>query len=321
MSKKLFSLAPLLAIFAFAVMPAASQAAPSIPHWFKGATRQAEGVKVPVVTWGGAVDLSQESAAGFIQCKGVGAGYIENPKGVSPNTGEKGPQGAGASQLSAFYECNGGTPKACEEGVKAKLGALGYVGVPFAVTYNFPWVNQLQPALAESFEEKIGTTPDAGTGQSWGIAITGQSEAYAEGFPAKYQAPGGLGGAKNGANAEKEQGSTSHWGAPGAIGAVVGCEIFPNPEGAPALGGVQGQPERVSTSSQLQFEGELHPLIGGALNGVGPASPSQVEFTGPSSGTLEDPLGPGAGGSNKGQVKYNGYETQSLIRVNPFGTG
>ena len=34
MSKKLFSLAPLLAIVAFAVMPAASQAA--TPHWFKG---------------------------------------------------------------------------------------------------------------------------------------------------------------------------------------------------------------------------------------------------------------------------------------------
>ncbi len=301
MSKKLFSLAPLLAILAFAVVPAASQAA--TPHWFKAGKRQAEGTKVPVMTWGGAVDLAQESPAGFIQCKSVGAGYIENPKGTSPNTGEKGPAGSGATLSSNFYECNGGTPKACEEGVKSKLGALGYVGVPFAIAYNFPWKNELTGT--ETFEEKIGTTPHALTGgQAFGLSIPALgSEAYAEGFPAKYQAPGGHGAA---------------WGATGAIGAVVGCEIFPNPEGAAALGGVTGQPERVGSESELPFEGELHPLIGGSLNNAASAaSPAVTEFTGASSGALEDPLGPGEGGSNKGQIKYLGYESQASISVAP----
>ena len=59
------------------------------------------------MTWGGAVDLAQESPAGSIECKSVGAGYIENPKGTGPETGEKGPAGAGETLSSNFYECKG----------------------------------------------------------------------------------------------------------------------------------------------------------------------------------------------------------------------
>jgi len=306
MSKKLFSLAPLLAIAAFAVMPAVAQAVPG--HWFKNGKRQAEAVKVPVMTWGGAVNLKQESPAGEINCKGVGAGYIENPKGTGTEVGEKGPAGAGATLSSNFYECK--EPK-CETEVKEKLGALGYSGVGFAVTYNFPWENKI---LGEGpYEEKIGAKPNQGAGQSWGSQIgpetaAGTSQAYAEGWPAKFQAPSGFGGEPKGRN----------WGAPGAIGAVVGCEVFPNPEGNATFGGIKGQPERVGKESELPFEGELHPLIGGGLNNAPSASnPAVVEFIGTASGTLEDPLGPGLGGANTGQVKYLGYETQTPISVAP----
>ncbi len=111
MSKKLSILATPLAIVALGLIPAISAAA--TPHWFKGGKRQAEGTKVPAMTWGGAVDLSFEGIV-FSQCKTVGAGYIENPKGTGMEVGEKGPAGAGRILSFNSYECQG---KSCEEGI------------------------------------------------------------------------------------------------------------------------------------------------------------------------------------------------------------
>jgi len=277
MHRKLFSLAPLLAVVAFAVMPAASRAAN--PHWYKSGTRLAEGSKLPIVEFGGAVNLAQESPAGEINCKGVGAGYVENPKGTAPNTGEKGPAGVGKTESSNFYECK--EPKCEAEIAASPLGGLGFKGVGFAVAYNLPWNNELLNT-AEPFEERIGAKPSLNFGQG-----------FAEGYPAKQQAPSGTGSA---------------WGAAGAVGAIIGCEISPNPEGTTGPG--------TRVAAQLPFEGELHPSIGGALNEQGSAGkPAKTEFLGKASGELEDPLGAGNGGSQTGQIKYLGYTTQNGVSV------
>jgi len=279
MSKKLFSLAPLLAIVAFAVVPAASQAAN--PHWYKSGGRLAENSKLPVVTFGGATNLAQNSPAGEINCKAVGAGYVENPKGTAPNTGAKGPAGTGKTESSNFYECK--EPNCEAEIAASPLAGLGFKGVGFAVAYNLPWNNELINT-AEPFEERIGAKGNGNFGAG-----------FAEGYPAKQQAPNGTGSA---------------WGAAGAIGAIVGCEVSPNPEA------VTGPETRVV--AEVPFEGELHPLIGGALNENGNASkPAKTEFTGKASGELEDPLGPGNGGSNTGQIKYMGYTVQNGVTVLP----
>jgi hypothetical protein len=93
MSKKLFiSLAPLLAITAFAVMPMVAQAEGT--HYYKNGTKLKEGVKTPTISWG---TLTLTSGAGTVSCKNVVGGYAENPVG--------GGAGVGVTQNFATYEC------------------------------------------------------------------------------------------------------------------------------------------------------------------------------------------------------------------------
>jgi len=278
MNKKFLTrLVPLLAIAAFAVVPATAQAL--TPHWYKNGSILKAATPTPVLTWGGATNLKQESPAGEINCKGAGAGNVENPTGGGP--------GKGQSEDSSFYECK--APKCEAEIAASPLGKLGFKGQGQAAIYNLPWNNELLGS-AEPFEEKIGNPPNgpAGKKPAWG------SE-FSEGYPAETKAAAGNGAA---------------WGAPGAIGATIVCEIVPNPEG---LSGT-GLPKRVA--GELPFEGELHPLVGGALNEAGNAlKPAKAEFIGKPSGELEDPLGPGAGGNNTGQVKFLGYAVQDGVTV------
>ena len=211
MNKKILtSLAPLLAIAALAVMPTASPAL--IPHWYK-ITRLRGGTRVKTIFWGNPVNLAQENAAGAVNCVTSGTGVIENPV---PG-GALGPAGVGETTSLTFTNCV--EPK-CEAELQTADGglfaALGYVGKGFIATYNFPWANHLEGAgvnLPPEYEDKIGATPDVGTGQSWGLEIppADNSEAYSEGFPAKYQAPGPSGGQTN----------SKTWGAPGAIGEII----------------------------------------------------------------------------------------------------
>ncbi len=263
--------------------------AATAPHWFKGGTRVKEGTRLAVVSWGSAVNVTQNGPNGEISCKTVSAGYVENPLGAISRTGEEGPAGAGATEASSYYEC--GAPQCEAEIAASSLAALGYRGVGFAVAYNLPWAAELLNASAP-YEERIGARPDGNLGAG-----------FPEGFPAISQPPSGLGGS---------------WGAGGAIGMVTGCEIFPNPEGqvatepGPALH--PGEPARVRY--ETPFEGELHPLIGGPLNSIPSAGdPAMVEFTGKASGELEDPSGPGLGGVDAGSLRYLGYETQSPVSV------
>jgi len=156
MSKKLsISFAPLLAIVAFAVMPVAAQA---LPHWNSEKVKLTAGVKIPVISWGGTTNLSQTSAIGEINCKGVGSGYVENPE--TPVEGA----GVGKSQESTFWECKSA---GCEK-------AAGETGLPltsYATTdaghFSWEassgtsanpegWSNLLEDAGAPPIEEKIG---------------------------------------------------------------------------------------------------------------------------------------------------------------------
>ncbi len=250
---------------------------PSPAHWFKSGTKLKQGTSVPIIYWGGAVNVSLSSGAGEINCKTVASGYIENPVG--------GGSGIGQTVAVSYYECK--APRCESEIAEAPLAGLGYRGVGFAQAYNLPWKNELIGS-APLLQDRIGAPAGGNLG-------TG----FPEGYPASSQAPDG-------------EGTT--WGTPGAIGLISGCQVFPNPEGAPALGDASGSPSRVA--SETPFEGELRPEIGGSLNGAASASnPAQVRFAGKASGELKDNLGPGGGGVSGGSLKYLGYATQSPIKV------
>jgi hypothetical protein len=250
---------------------------PSPAHWFKSGTKLKQGTSVPVIYWGTAVNVSLSSGAGVINCKTVSSGNIENPVG--------GGSGVGHTTAADYYECK--QPKCESEVAESPLGGLGYQGVGFAQAYNLPWNNAITGS-APNIEERIGAPAGGNLGAG-----------FAEGYPASSQAPNGEG---------------TPWGSKGAIGLIAGCQIYPNPEGAPALGGVSGQPQRVV--SETPFEGELRPEIGGSLNGAASAAiPAQIRFAGAASGELKDNLGPGNGGVAGGNLKYLGYETQSPLKV------
>jgi hypothetical protein len=89
--KLLASLAPLLAIAAFAVMPAAAQA---VPHWYKSGVLLKEGQRVQTITWG---TVSIITAVGNFICKKSNAEDIENPIGGGP--------GVDRMVLFDLYEC------------------------------------------------------------------------------------------------------------------------------------------------------------------------------------------------------------------------
>jgi hypothetical protein len=113
MPKKLFiGLVPLLAIAAFAVMPVVAQA--ETQHWYRSGVKLQEGVVVPVVMFGGKINLAQQSAFGELNCRTVAGGTIENPVG--------GGAGVGRTNSMTFYECKA---PLCEEEVRIKTGLEG----------------------------------------------------------------------------------------------------------------------------------------------------------------------------------------------------
>ena len=74
--------------------------------------------------------------------------------------------------------------------------------------------------------------------------------------------------------------------------------------------------------SDTHFEGELHPSVGPGFNGGGTvANPAYAHFnasaTSPEySGELQSSsLGPGNGARSEGNVKFEGYDANELIRV------
>jgi hypothetical protein len=154
MSKKLLtSIAPLLALAAFAVMPVAAQAVTQ--HWYKNGLKLEAGSSEPIVTFGGEINLSQTSSLGEINCRQVGGGAVENPAG--------GGAGTGRTDSVDFFECK--SPQ-CEAEIRAKFGVEGR---GTATTQNNPaatqepsavgWNNVLEESVVggvSSIREKIG---------------------------------------------------------------------------------------------------------------------------------------------------------------------
>jgi len=319
MSKKLLiRLAPLFAIAAFAVVPAAAQAAVGSPHWHKGVggasgtgTLQPEGKPIPTITWGGETNLSQTSNIGEVNCKTVGAGYIENPTAspaekTAKETGQSGPAGVGETQQSAYYECKGADCAGAVAEGKAGLGELSFLdgapgeGAVEAVAENLPWHNQL--ALSGTSETGITET----IGEPWTK------------FNPWPKHP-------NGSGAGAEPGSN-----PQQIQATVFCTVrnptFPvNLTPSPRPNYEYGR-ENLGVVLEAQFEGELKPEIGGGLPGKASVNGGGVSCEVPAYAKFNQAPGPPAGsgalesavagkGENSGNVKYCGYANQTYLRV------
>jgi len=126
MSKKLFiSLAPVLAVAAFVVMPASALAA---PHWTSGGAVIKEGKVVPTIGWG---TLSLESAAGTITCLNSSIGFVENPVGG----------GAGKDATETFNPIKCSAPS-CPAEIEVKAEGL-------------PWPSELEEPEAGLIRDKF----------------------------------------------------------------------------------------------------------------------------------------------------------------------
>jgi hypothetical protein len=132
MKKKfLLGLAPLLITASFAVVPAASQAA---PHVYKNGIIGAPGKKVREISWG---TLKLKNATlGEVICHNLFAGFAENPVG----------EGAAIGKVQAFapYECE--SPSCI---------ALGGKGIQVTAG-KMPWVAEAIEPKPGVFRQKTG---------------------------------------------------------------------------------------------------------------------------------------------------------------------
>ena len=110
MSKKLtISLAPLLVVAAFVVMPTVAQA---VPHYYSNLSKGEEGKRIPYISWG-KLSLTSSKGGSPVECENAVGGYDENPTG--------GGAGLEATNGWAAYNC---TDAECE-------AAGGHIGVIF----------------------------------------------------------------------------------------------------------------------------------------------------------------------------------------------
>ena len=138
--KRLITLAPLLAIAAFAVMPGPAQA---VPHVYKNGVPGAEGKIVREVGWGTLTTLNEK--LGSVECHAIRAGFDENPTGG----------GAAKGKVQAFtpYECNDPTCATSLGEIKVTAGKL-------------PWQTEASVPKAGEFGEKsnsVAITEDCTT--------------------------------------------------------------------------------------------------------------------------------------------------------------
>jgi YVTN family beta-propeller protein len=232
------------------------------PHWTSGGATIANGVKTPVVTFGGSTNLSQKSGVGEINCKGVGGGFVENVAGA----------GKGKSQASAFYECK--APQ-CEAQIKEKFGVAGRGEVR---TEGLPQPTETGKPANEGWENELFEGKSATGGES---TLRERIGTQWEKFPSG--------------------GQVGHASPEGMIRATVICSI----------------PSLKMVAAEAIFEGALEPEVGeafnGSFNGLSAAKPSEAHFAGAQTGSLHSEF---AGeGTNEGNVKYLGYNSQAVIGV------
>jgi hypothetical protein len=120
MGKKLVSVVPLLAVIAFAMVPAVAQAA-KVDRYISEGTAIPEGVQVPTITWGN-LTLTGQQTGSEISCHNAIGGYVENPTNGGP--------GQGATEAFATwncvtnYTCPAGTRGGAAPSLLPWLGAL-----------------------------------------------------------------------------------------------------------------------------------------------------------------------------------------------------
>ena len=136
--KKLhIGLAPLLAIAAFAAMPAASQAActpPACAHVYKNGVISTEGKKLRHISWG-TLKLNDKTF-GEVECHTLWPGYSENPTGGGATIGKV--------QAFAPYEC-----------ASPSCIALGGKGIDVK-SGQMPWSTEVIENTPGVFRLKIG---------------------------------------------------------------------------------------------------------------------------------------------------------------------
>lgn len=135
----LIRLAPLLAIAAFAVMPAATQARGM--HYYSNLAKIAEGKRLPVVSWGLlTMDMSDGS---FIVCKTTDGGWVENPPGGGP--------GVGQTVTPTAYSCD---PPECP--MEERVEAINSAEPKGLDTKNREWKSVLTEAAEQTRSETTG---------------------------------------------------------------------------------------------------------------------------------------------------------------------
>jgi hypothetical protein len=154
LKKLLIGLASLLAIAAFAVMPVAAQA--EIQHWYRGGANLAEGTTIPIVMFGGKINLSQNNAVGEVNCRTVAGGTIENPVdsglasvGPTRSTSTNARHRRAKQKSSKPPEWKGGVKSRSRTTRRRRKNRRSPVGA----TYSTKAKSQ---ALASSVREKIG---------------------------------------------------------------------------------------------------------------------------------------------------------------------
>ena len=100
----------LIATVAFAVLPAAAQAA---PHWYKNNVKIAEGTKIAQTLWGTLTLKTVVGGTGEVTCKNAVGAVIENPTGEGAGIDE--------TQLFAPYDCVASTCPLYAEVLAEKL--------------------------------------------------------------------------------------------------------------------------------------------------------------------------------------------------------
>jgi hypothetical protein len=153
--KILISIAPVLAIAAFVIVPAAAQAL--VPHYFANGAKLApveqsnavrangegnleeEGVSV-AIAWG-TIELKGEkgaAAGGTIKCHNVASGIAYNPEPAATTAGR------GNTENFAVYNCSGNVCKAGE--------------VTNVAPESLPWPSELTGTTLATFRSKSGVT-------------------------------------------------------------------------------------------------------------------------------------------------------------------
>jgi hypothetical protein len=333
--KKCVRLVPLIAITAafaaFAVIPATTQAV-NVPRVFVNGSEIEKGNEAaespfPVLAWG-TLTLSN-AELGLVTCENIFSGKVVNPV-------EKTLPAEGTVEAYQSFNC---TAPTCETaGGHIEISPLGNGE---NITGKRSEVERIVPATKPLVNATSGKIEPGGAEWTGGVKeVSAGSKTYESQIGNKEPALLGVKGTTT--TASKIIKFTL------ATETKVGEDVFT--EGENFTNGVAGKITKVNSTTEVEvenaavkgeaakmeiettaakhrirfrvgchakavvveFHGELHPkaLNNGTLIG---AAPSELEFAGPASGTLES--SPAGGGTIEGKLKGMGYEGGAVIKI------